>query len=243
MTSKARAHIRQYLKNLKRDESVSLGARLLDKALSDLSVNPAAMLPAAQKEELLRTLKLREWDELLADIGLGNRLASVVALQMQPGAKAETRVDSAAPVLAIRGTEGVVVSYARCCRPIPGDPILGFLSAGRGITVHTTDCPNVAKFRKHPEQWIDVQWEQNITGVFPVNLRVEVENQRGVLARVAAVIAELGANIDTVNIEERDGLNTAMDFTIEVRDRVHLAHILRRLRAAESVIRISRMKG
>jgi len=243
MTSKARAHIRQYLKNLKRDESVGLGARLLDKALSDLRVNPAAMLPETQKEELLRTLKLRAWEDLLADIGLGNRLASVVALQLQPGAKAEARTDSAAPMLAIRGTEGVVVSYARCCRPIPGDPILGFLSAGRGITVHTTDCPNVAKFRKHPEQWIDVQWEQSISSVFPVNLRVEVANQRGVLARVAAVIAELDANIDTVSIEERDGLNTAMDFTIEVRDRVHLAQILRRLRAAENVIRISRMKG
>jgi len=109
--------------------------------------------------------------------------------------------------------------------------------------VHVSDCPNVAKFRKHPEQWIDVHWESHIDGVFPVNIRVEVKNRRGVLARVAAVIAELDANIDTVNIEERDGLNAAMDFTIEVRDRVHLAAILRRLRALDSVIRIGRMKG
>ena len=243
MTSKARAHIRQYLKNLKRDESVSLGERLLDKALTDLRVEPAS-LEESGKAELLKSFKLKNWTELLADIGLGNRLATVVAMQLQPAAPAgSTPVKLAASNLAIRGTEGVVVTYARCCRPIPGDPILGFLSAGRGITVHTTDCPNVAQFRKHPEQWIDVHWEEHIAGIFPVNLRVEVHNQRGVLARVAAVIAELDANIDTVNIEERDGLNAAMDFTIEVRDRVHLAKILRRLRAAESVIRISRMKG
>jgi len=242
-TSKARAHIRHYLKNLQRGESVQLGSRLLDKALADIGLDPLATA-SRQKEELLASLKLKDWNDLLADIGLGNRLASVVALQLLPGGSAGTVArDASAAVLAIRGTEGVVVTYARCCRPIPGDPILGFLSAGRGITVHTTDCPNVAKFRKHPEQWVDVHWEEQIEGVFPVNIRVEAKNRRGVLAQVAAVIAEFDANIDTVNIEERDGLNTTMDFTIEVRDRVHLANIMRRLRSLEAVIRLSRMKG
>ena len=135
------------------------------------------------------------------------------------------------------------MTYARCCRPIPGDPILGVLSSGRGIVVHTEDCPNLAKYRKHPQQWIDVQWESEIAGVFPVNIRVEVKNQRGVLASVAAIIAEQEANIDTVNFDDRDGQYTAMDFTVEVRDRVHLARILRRLRALESVVRINRKKG
>jgi len=242
MTGKARAHIRQYLKNQRRDESVQLGARLLDKALVDIGLTPGVITPERQ-EELVRSLKLDGWNTLLADIGLGNRMASVVALQLQPGMRSTPAAREAAPILAIRGTEGVVVTYARCCRPIPGDPILGFVSAGRGITVHASDCPNVAKYRKHPEQWIDVHWESHIEGVFPVNIRVEVKNQRGVLAQVAAVIAEGEANIDTVNIEERDGLNTAIDFTIEVRDRVHLAGLLRRLRALDSVIRIARMKG
>jgi RelA/SpoT family (p)ppGpp synthetase len=241
VTGRARAHIRQFLKNLKRDESVQLGERLLEKALGDIHVEPGAV-GAESRAELLKALKLKNWDDLLADIGLGNRLAPVVALQLQPAAAGATAKE-AAPVLAIRGTEGVVVTYARCCRPIPGDPILGFLSAGRGITVHVSDCPNVAKFRKHPEQWIDVHWEERIAGVFPVNVRVEVKNRRGVLAQVAAVIAELDANIDTVNIEERDGLNAAIDFTIEVRDRVHLANILRRLRMLDAVIRLGRMKG
>ncbi len=242
ITSKARAQIRQYLKNLKRDESVQLGERLLEKALADLQLDPAALADTV-KQDLLRALKLKSWADLLADIGLGNRLAPVVALQLQPAGSTTSVARESAAQLAIRGTEGVVVTYARCCRPIPGDPILGFLSAGRGITVHTTDCPNVAKFRKHPEQWIDVHWEAETGNVFPVNVRVEVKNQRGVLAQVAAVIADLDANIDTVNIEERDGLNTAVDFTIEVRDRVHLATILRRLRALPPVIRIGRMKG
>jgi RelA/SpoT family (p)ppGpp synthetase len=241
ITSRARAHIRQFLKNLQRDESVQLGERLIEKALADIG-SDLARVGETQRAEILRNLKLRDWDDLLADIGLGNRLATVVAMQLQPAGSSVAAKESA-PALAIRGTEGVVVTYARCCRPIPGDPILGFMSAGRGITVHTSDCPNVAKFRKHPEQWIDVHWEENIKGVFPVNIRVEARNRRGVLARVAAVIAELDANIDTVGIEERDGLNTSIDFTIEVRDRVHLATILRRVRALESVIRPSRMKG
>jgi len=242
VTSKARAHIRHFLKNLQRDESEKLGERLLEMALNDISVDMATV-GTERKLEILKGFKLKSWEDLLADIGLGNRLARVVALQLQPSGAHNVTSKEDGPALAIRGTEGVVVTYARCCRPIPGDPILGFLSAGRGITVHTSDCPNVAKFRKHPEQWIDVHWEECIEGVFPVNVRVEVKNQRGVLARVAVVIAELDANIDTVSIEERDGLNAAMDFTIEVRDRVHLAGILRRLRALEPVIRINRMKG
>ena len=240
-TGRARAHIRSYLKNLQRDESVKLGQRLLAQALADAGMDLNA-LSDVEKGGLLKGLKLKTWDDLLADIGLGSRLAAVVARQMMPAA-AELPVKPASQALAIRGTEGVVVNYARCCRPIPGDPILGFISAGRGIVIHTEDCPNVVKYRKHPEQWIDVQWERDIDGVFPVALRIEVKNQRGVLATVAATIAELDANIDTLSIEERDGLNSAMDLTVEVRDRAHLARIMRRIRSKEAVIRINRRKG
>ncbi len=245
-TSKARAHIRSFLKNQKQGESIKLGGRLLEKAAEEIGTN-LSQTTQAQRDELLKTLKFNTWDALLGEIGLGNRLAAVVARQLVPEAPGvvapETVQNGKAPVLAIRGTEGVVVTYARCCRPIPGDPILGFLSAGRGIVVHTEDCPNVAKYRKHPEQWIDVQWESEIKGVFPVYFRVEVKNRRGVLASVAAAISEEDANIDTVNFDDRDGQYTAMDFTIEVRDRVHLAHILRRIRSLESVVRINRKKG
>jgi GTP diphosphokinase / guanosine-3',5'-bis(diphosphate) 3'-diphosphatase len=251
-TSRARANIRAFLKNQKIGESLRLGKRLLDKALSQIGVN-SMNITDEQREKLFRGLKLPDWNAVLSEIGLGNRMAPMVARQLVPAAPAEEestlrrlfRLGSKPKeaALAIRGTEGVVVTYARCCHPIPGDPILGFLSAGRGIVVHTEDCPNVAKYRKHPEQWIDVQWEQTIDGVFPVSFRVEVRNQRGVLASVAAAISEQDANIDTVSFDDRDGKFTAMDFTIEVRDRVHLARILRRIRSLEAVVRINRMKG
>ena len=192
----------------------------------------------------------------MTDIGLGNRLAAVVARQLMPSVKPETggfaltrpfrkllSKGNKSTALAIRGTEGVVVTYGRCCRPIPGDPILGFLSSGRGIVVHTDDCPNVAKYRKHPDQWIDVRWEAQIPGVFPVAIRVEARNNRGVLAAVATAIAEQDANIDTVSFDDRDDRYTTMEFTVEVKDRVHLASIMRRIRALEMVSRINRKKG
>ncbi|HSW53391.1 MAG TPA: TGS domain-containing protein, partial [Sulfuricaulis sp.] len=253
VTSKARAHIRNFLKNQKVDESAKLGERLLTTALEDIDAD-LQKISADGRQALLKTLKLKSWNELMSEIGLGNRLASVVARQLVPSTEAEAdhgrflrlfrrTPKSKEPVLAIHGTEGVVVTYARCCRPIPGDPILGFLTAGRGIVVHTEDCPNVVRYRKHPEQWIDVQWERDIKGVYPVYVRVEARNQRGVLASVAAAIAEQEANIDSVSFDDRDSQYTSMDFTIEVRDRVHLAQIMRRIRALESVVRINRKKG
>jgi len=252
VTSKARAHIRGYLKNQRMDESAKLGDRLLKTAMEDIGVDIQSISPET-RNTLLKNLKIKTWENLLTEIGLGNRLPSVVARQLVPQAPKtdesrfrrlfRRRQKSKEPILAIHGTEGVVVNYARCCHPIPGDPILGFLTAGRGIVVHTEDCPNVARYRKHPEQWIDVQWEKDIKGVYPVYFRVETKNQRGVLASVASVISEQDANIDSVSFDEHDNQFTTMDFTIEVRDRVHLAHIMRRIRALESVVRINRKKG
>lgn len=240
VTGKARAHIRNYLKNLHRDEAVRLGERLLARAIQSLGGELARIGEPACRA-LLHSLKLREWRDLLADIGLGNRLAPVVARQLMPDAPAETAVQD--QTLAISGTEGITVSYARCCRPIPGDHILGFLSSGRGIVVHTGDCPNVAEARRQPEKWLDVQWAARVEGVFSAALRIEVCNRRGVLAVVAAAIAEMEANIDSVSIEERDGQNAVMDFVIEVRDRVHLARIMRRVRGQDAVVRLARKRG
>ena len=256
VTSKARAHIRNFLKNQKIEESAKLGGRMLEKALADNDAE-LSQITEENRAALLKSLKLKTWGDVLSEIGLGNRLAAVVARQLVPARPVAENEDESrffglfkrrpardkGPALAIRGTEGVVVTYARCCRPIPGDPILGFLSAGRGIVGHTEDCPNVAKYRKHPEQWIDVQWERDVKTVFPVNIRVEVKNQRGVLAAIAAVIAEHEANIDTVSFDDRDGKYTTMDFTLEVRGRGHLAQIMRRVRALESVVKINRKKG
>ncbi len=257
VTSKARANVRQFLKNQKFDEAVKLGKRLLDRALKDAGLDPSKVTDV-HRQTLLTSLKLTDWNNLMNDIGLGNRLAAVVARQLVPSSDPIEKSGFAltrrfrkllksdknkTPSLAIRGTEGIVVTYGRCCHPIPGDPVVGFLSAGRGVVVHTDDCPNLGKYREHPEQWIDVQWEADIERAFPVSFRVQVKNQRGVLASVAATISEQDANIDAVSTDDRDGQVAAMDFIVEVRSRAHLASIMRRLRALDSVVKVSRRKG
>lgn len=242
VTSRARAHIRSSLKTQKREESVLLGERLLDKALSVFETE-LEDVENLIRQRLLKSLKLKKWDDLLEEIGLGKRAAAIVARQLLPAEKTEKRKGRKPKALDISGTEGVVVTYAKCCRPLPGDPVLGFLSAGKGIVIHTEDCPNVSEYRRHPEKWVDVQWEHETKGVFPVNIRVEAKNQRGVLAAIAAAISEADSNIDAVNFDDQNGATTAMTFTIEVTDRAHLASVMRRIRAQEQVIRITRMKG
>jgi guanosine-3',5'-bis(diphosphate) 3'-pyrophosphohydrolase len=243
VTGKARANIRSYLKNQQRHEAVVFGERLLNRALQALNSGIEAIDENA-RAELLKELKLESWDLLLTDIGLGNRQAPLVARQLSPEVEGEKEeLKEGAPAVAIHGTEGVVVTFARCCRPIPGDPVLGFLSAGRGIVVHTEDCPNVAEYRKHPERWIDIRWEPDTEGTYPVNLRIESKNQRGVLAAVASTISEQEANIDSVSFDERDGHYTTMLFTVEVRDRDHLARIMRSIRMKDAVVRVNRTKG
>jgi len=244
VTGKARATIRHYLKNLQHDESVALGRRLLDKALEGMQLS-LDTLPPARIAHVLEELGLHSLEELLAQVGLGNRSAPLVARILVREEEAALTGDAPGGwrPLSIKGTEGTVVSFARCCRPIPGDPIVGFLSSGRGIVVHTRDCKNVADFRKFPEKWIDVEWDESVDGTFPVDIRVDVANQRGVLATIAATIADSEANIDTVQVEEKDGTHSAIHLTAAVRDRRHLARIMRRLRSVEQVVRITRSKG
>ncbi len=246
VTGKARSNIRHFLKNLKRDESVNLGRRMLEKALLEHSMTLSS-LPPERLQALLDRYKLADQEDLLEEIGLGNRMATLVAGALSredhPSAEPGREEGNLAVPLFIKGTEGNVVSFAKCCRPIPGDPILGFLSAGRGIVVHNHNCKNVSEFRKRPERWINVEWEEGVQGEFPVDLRVEVANQRGVLATVAAAIAETNANIDNVSLEDRDGVHTAINLTVSVRNRQHLARIIRHLRTIEQVVRIARTRG
>lgn len=242
ITGKARANIRSFLKNQQHHEAVAFGERLLDRALKSFDTNLES-ISEELKQTLLGELKLESWDGLLSAIGLGNRQAPIVARQLLPKTEEESREHSEAPAVGITGTEGVVVNFARCCRPIPGDAVLGFLTAGRGIVVHTEDCPNVAEYRKQPERWIDINWDPDPEGVYPVNLRVESTNQRGVLANVAATISDHEANIDAVSFDERDGNFTVMHFTVEVRNRTHLAHIMRSIRRNEAIARVRRTKG
>ena len=245
VTAKARANVRAYLKNLKQNEAESLGRRLLEKALAGQGMALDA-LPGEQWAQLLRECNFTRSEDLFVDIGMGNRTAALVARSLLAARQAEGgAAEAPAPTgtsapLAIRGTEGMVVTFPRCCHPIPGDKIVGFISAGRGLVIHREGCNNLAELRDRPDKWVDVAWEPNVDGEYAADVRMEVKNQRGVLATIAAAISETGSNIENVSIEERDGLDTSMSFTILVRDRQHLARVMRRVRNIPEVMRISR---
>ncbi|HET7568983.1 MAG TPA: bifunctional GTP diphosphokinase/guanosine-3',5'-bis pyrophosphate 3'-pyrophosphohydrolase [Gammaproteobacteria bacterium] len=240
VTAKARANIRHYLKNLKRDKAILLGRRLLERALESYKTR-LKKLPAAQIETVLADFKLAGIDDLMEQIGLGERLAPLVARRLLPDAAREGEPAASGP-LAIKGTEGMVVSLGRCCHPIPGDPIIGYLSAGRGIVIHRDSCRNLADYRSQPDKWLEVQWEKDIGREFAVEIRCEVANQRGVLATVAATIAELGSNIEHVSLQERDGQTSTLNMVFSVQDRKHLARIMRHLRNMPQVLRIARTR-
>jgi guanosine-3',5'-bis(diphosphate) 3'-pyrophosphohydrolase len=240
-TAKARTNIRNYLKNLKQDEAVMLGTRLLNKSLAAHG-SSIENLTEEQINRMLQEFNFDSMETMCSEIGLGNQMPMVIARAILQGEEAQEPAVAAARPLAIKGTEGAVVTYAKCCRPIPGDPILGFVTAGRGIVVHTEDCKNVAEYRNRPEKWIDVEWEKEVAGEFPIDIKLEVQNQRGVLAKVAATLSEMEANIENVSIEERDGMHSALSFTVDVRDRHHLARIMKSLRSMEMVVRIYRLK-
>jgi len=245
ITGKARSHIRHFLKTMQYEESAALGERLLNQALRALGTNPTK-ITEAQWEKLLRENTGKTRLEILADIGLGKRLNIVVARQLLAVTETtEERKHAPMGPITIRGTEGMAVQYARCCRPIPGDPIIGFINKGQGLVIHTHDCPVIAKNRADTDKWLDVEWDQEAPKKpFDVNIKLVVANQRGVLAKVAAGIADAGSNIDNVSMEEEDGsAYTTMNFTLQVENRIHLANVMRSLRKIEEVVRITRVKG
>ncbi len=242
VTAKARANVRHFLKQLHRDEAVILGRRLLERALGEYQVSLEVISPEALGETL-EALNLAALDDLLERIGLGDRSAALVARRLVPAREGETQSPRAGGPLSIRGTEGMVVSFPGCCHPIPGDAILGFLSSGKGIVIHTDKCSAVAEFRKHPDKWVQVQWDDEIERTFPVEVRVDSANQRGVLATVAAEIADLGSNIERVQVNEHDEETSTMQFLLDVRDRKHLATIMRRIRSLPAIYRITRTGG
>jgi GTP pyrophosphokinase len=242
VTAKARHHIRHFLKTMQYEESAQLGERLLVQALSALGTATRQVSPA-DWERLLKETGAKSRQEILAEIGLGKQLAIVIARKLLPPGSEAKPSGTAGPVL-IRGSEGMALQFAKCCHPIPGDPIIGFIKTGRGMMVHTHDCPIVAKTRKDPEKWLDVEWAPDTKKLFSVNIKLVVSNQTGVLAKVAAEIAENGSNIENVSLEPGDSsAYTIIHFTLQVSNRLHLAHIMRGLRRLPEVIRINRLKG
>src|SRR5450432_1622972 len=240
VTAKARAAIRQYLKNLKKGDALELGRRLLGLALEEFSLN-LKKIPAADIDAVVKELNLRDADELFEKIGLGERLAPLVARRLQPQeANGENGAANAGGPLMIAGTEGLLVTYARCCFPIPNDPIMAYLSAGRGVMIHRQNCGNLAEYRKQPEKWIAVAWEGVHDRLFNSEIRVEVTNRMGVLAAVASKIAATETNIDHVSLLERDGDSSTLKFELQVRDRQHLAQVIKTIRRMPDVQRLFR---
>jgi GTP pyrophosphokinase len=244
VSAKARSHIRHFLKTMRFQESVQLGERLLSQALSNF---PAALadIKDAQWDKLVRDSSAKSRAEILADIGLGKRLAVVVARQLMSLGEHAAPVETAhGGAVLIRGSEGMAVQFAKCCKPIPGDPIVGLISKGQGMVIHTHDCPVLAKTRADPERMLDVEWDADTRRLFEVSIRLVVVNERGVLARVAADIAAAGSNIQNVVVEpDEGGTYTGMDFTLQVSNRIHLARIMRSLRSIPEVARIFRLKA
>jgi GTP pyrophosphokinase len=241
-TAKARSHIRHFLKTMQYDEAAALGERMLNQAVRALGAKTSQATPD-RWEKLVREFGAKSRQEIVADIGLGKRLAAIVARKLLlPTDQQAAEGRSPAGSIVIRGSEGMAVQFAKCCNPIPGDPITGFMKKGQGLVVHTHDCPTAAKSRSDPEKWLDVEWAPETDKMFDVGIRVTVANQRGVLAKVAAAIAEAGSNIDNVSMDEERGVYTTMHFTLQVANRMHLARVLRSLRRIPDVARIARVK-
>jgi len=240
-TSKARSHIRHFLKAMQSGESALLGERLLNQALNTLGVKPQDMSDT-HWSKLLKDTGVKTRQEILADIGLGRRLNMVVARQLAHVGDTAAGEPATHAVVTIHGTEGMAVQFAQCCRPIPGDPIIGVIKSGQGLIVHTHDCPTLRRGRGGADQWLDVAWDKNINRPFDVSIKLMVTNQRGVLAKIAASIAEAEANIENINFSD-EGEYTGLHFTLEVNNRLHLANIMRSLRKIPEVVRIIRVKN
>ncbi|KGI76847.1 RelA/SpoT family protein [Oleiagrimonas soli] len=233
VTGKARTAIRQFIKHMQHEDAVQFGHRMLDRALEARGASLDGIRPKTL-ERYLADNKLKRFEELLADIALGNRMPDQVAAQLL-GTTAETRRiagDATQDKIRITGDERGVISFGNCCHPVPGDDIIGYLSAGKGIVVHRVECPNMVEFRKSPERCIGIAWDREVRGDFKVELRIEVINRTGVLATVAAAIADANSNIENVEYIERDLSAATLLFMIEVKNRKHLADVMRGVRRA-----------
>lgn len=244
VTGKARSHIRHYLKTVKVEESAQLGERMLNVALRAMHIEPAEITDK-QWQKVMNDYGSKTRQAILTDIGLGKRNSLMVAHQLLAHpADAEEKSGKVLDTITIRGSEGMAVQFAPCCRPIPGDPILGFINKDKGLVIHTHDCPAIRKFRLDPEKWLDVEWDADPKKLFSVNLRITVVDERGMLAKIAATISNADANIDNVSVESSDGSQYSnVNFTVQVHNRVHLATLIRNLRKIQQIVRINRVKG
>lgn len=236
VTGKARGKIRQVLKSMKGANAIVLGKRLLNHALG---ANKLESIPQEQLDKVIRQTKHKDLDSLLADIGLGNAMSIVIAQRLL-GDLVDNIDNKDTRLMPIRGSEGMLVTFANCCRPIPGDAVIAHVSPGKGLVVHMENCTNIRGYQGEPDKYIPVQWD-NVDGVeYQANLRVEIVNHQGALAKITSIIAAAGSNIHNLSTEERDGRVYMINLRIAVTDRVHLANVMRRIRVLPEVLRTSR---
>lgn len=249
-TAKARSQIRAFLKNQQTESAHELGKRLLEKAVRHYNMSYKGLTDVI-RAGIVFELKLKDWDQLLEEIGLGKRMANLVAKQIHTlilGNEDEAYMPKLSPMeegqeepLAISGTEGMVVHFPNCCHPIPGDDIIGFISAEKGLVIHRQECPNVKHFKNHPDKWLDVNWADNTNQTFNAELLIEIHNGRGALATIASKIAEMKTDIDRVRSEDKDETYSIMNIVIRVHSRKHLADVIRRLKRVPIVEKIQRL--
>ncbi len=240
VTAKARTNIRHFLKNQTRDDSVALGRRLLDRSLASLD-SSLDSIPADEIQDYINEHEYPSLEDMLEDIARGNLLPAITAQQIL-GRPEHVDPEQAQPV-AIRGTEGFMLTYARCCHPIPGDPIEGYLSSEKGVVVHRERCRNLGEMRENSDRLVALRWDDRVEGDYAVELRIEVENRRGMIAVIATRINGMGVNIEKISTEDKDYQFTFVDLEILVHNRVHLARIMKRLRGINHVRRVTRFKS
>lgn len=242
VTSRARTKIRQFLKNLRTEESVLLGKRLLNHALGAKNIEDISV---ERVEQVLKDTKHGSISGLLADIGLGNAMSVVVARRLLADSnEAQVEPSKTFKKMPIRGADDMLLNFANCCRPIPGDPIVAYVSPGRGLMVHMESCKNIRGYSKEQDKYLPVQWdmEQDFGFEFKTEIGIELINQHGALAALANVIAATGANIHNIATEEKDGRIYLVELLITTKSRVHLANIMRKIRVTPNVLKVFRLR-
>ncbi|WP_394166976.1 bifunctional GTP diphosphokinase/guanosine-3',5'-bis pyrophosphate 3'-pyrophosphohydrolase [Photobacterium piscicola] len=239
VTSRARTKIRQILKTMRRDESITLGRRLLNHALGGVNMQTIAEENIAK---VLSDLKLETVDDLLTEIGLGELMSVVIARRLLGNADELTAKNNDRR-LPIQGADGILLTFANCCHPIHGDPIVAHVSPGKGLVIHREECANIRGYRKEPDKYMAVEWSEDFEQEFVTNLKVDMQNHQGALADLTNTIAATGSNIQGLSTEEKDGRLYTITVRLTTKSRVHLANIMRRIRIMPDVVRVARQKN
>jgi len=244
VTSKAKNNIRHYLKEQQKEESEVLGYRILEAELANRDCNIKS-IPKEKIESILEVLELDDIEALYREVGLGNQYPMIIAKRMTDDVDniiSKNVKLSNQQAMPIKGTEGIIVRFAECCRPIPGDLIIGYLSGGNGLEVHLETCRAIANFRHHPEHYLKLTWDQNVQGEFKVDLTAKILNKRRVLAQLAGAISDVNANIDNITLTPQGANCYIVYLTLSVQDRAHLATVFRKIKNLKFITSLTRKK-